>query len=196
MKFLGPEFNDDTWGRVYHETRMNVPHYLLKRIQYYGHQMWRDERHECITRLQSSEPSQFSERVLDTHQMNWFIQSLDMFFPRLKQIFVDKRDSDIFQTIDSSPHQKIVVVVNQWHMEGIEHEWAHRYGQMPRSVNFPEGINPIGDMDLKNGLFQRLYNNLGREIASANMKATPATYADWIIGYHRESNLQYEHRDM
>jgi len=83
---------------------MNVPHYLLRRIQYYGHQMWRDERHECITRLQSSEPSQFSERVLDTHQMNWFIQSLDIFFPRLKQIFVDKRDSDIFQTIDCSPH--------------------------------------------------------------------------------------------
>ena len=82
-------------------------------------------------------------------------------------------------------------------MEGIEHHWAHRYGQVPRSVTFPEGINPIGDMDLREGLFQRLYNNLHREIASANSKAgTPSTYADWIIGYHRESNFQYEHRDM
>jgi hypothetical protein len=38
-------------------------------------------------------------------------------------------------------------------MEGIEHNWAQRYGQIPRSVPFPDGVNPIGDMDLKNGLF-------------------------------------------
>lgn len=81
-------------------------------------------------------------------------------------------------------------------MEGIEHEWAHRYGQMPRSVHFPEGVDPIGDMDLREGLFSRLYNNLHREIAQANTKSAPATYADWIIGYHREANWQYEHRDM
>ena len=47
-------------------------------------------------------------------------------------------------------------------MEGIEHNWAHHYGQMPRSVHFPEGVNPIGDMDLRDGLFQRLYNALHR----------------------------------
>ena len=52
-------------------------------------------------------------------------------------------------------------------------------------------------MNLREGLFNRLYNNLHREIASSNSKAgTPSTYADWIIGYHRESNFQYEHRDM
>ena len=61
---------------------------------------------------------------------------------------------------------------------------------------FKEPINPIGDMNLRDGLFQRLYNALHRELASANARATPSTYADWIIGYHRESNWQYEHRDM
>jgi len=80
-------------------------------------------------------------------------------------------------------------------MEGIEHEWAFRYGQLPRSVHF-EGINPIGDFDMRDGLFQRMYNALHREISSSNAGGTPATYADWIIGYHRESNWQYEHRDM
>jgi hypothetical protein len=53
-------------------------------------------------------------------------------------------------------------------MEGIEHHWATRYGQVPRSVQFTEGINPIGDMDLREGLFARLYNNLQREIVTAN----------------------------
>ena len=66
---------------------------------------------------------------------------------------------------------------------------------MPRSVHF-EDINPIGDMELRQGLWERLYNALHREIASANHESTPCTYADWIIGYHREANWQYEHRDM
>lgn len=81
-----------------------------------------------------------------------------------------------------------MVLVNQWHMEGIEHQWCARYGQIPRSVEFPEGINPIGDMNLREGLFERYYNYLHRELASKNSKATPSTYADWIIGYHREAN--------
>jgi hypothetical protein len=114
----------------------------------------------------------------------------------MKEIFVDKRDEDLFTHIDNCEGKKVVAVVNQWHMEGIEHHWCHHYGQVPRSVVFPEGINPIGDMNLREGLFQRLYNYVHREIASANTKTTPSTFADWIIGYHRESNWQYEHRDM
>lgn len=128
--------------------------------------------------------------------MNWFIQNTAIFFPNFKKIFVDERDEKLFQQIDKAKGQKIVVLVNQWHLEGIEHHWCHRYGQYPRSVEFTEPINPIGDMNLREGLFQRLYNNLHREISSAQQKSYPATYADWIIGYHRESNWQYEHRDM
>lgn len=74
-------------------------------------------------------------------------------------------------------------------MEGIEHQWCARYGQLPRSVEFPEGINPIGDMNLREGLFDRLYNILHRELASKNQRSVPSTYSDWIIGYHREANF-------
>lgn len=128
--------------------------------------------------------------------MNWFIQSTDLYFPKFKKIFVDEKDEDLFRQIDACKGDTVVVVVNQWHMEGIEHHWAHRYGQVPRSVLIEGEINPIGDMNLREGLFNRLYNNLHREIHSGNNKSAPSTYADWIIGYHRESNFQYEHRDM
>ena len=37
---------------------------------------------------------------------------MDIFFPKLKEIFVDKRDEEIFKAIDQSEHEKIVVVVN------------------------------------------------------------------------------------
>jgi pheromone shutdown protein TraB len=54
--------------------------------------------------------------------------NLDIFFPKWKNIFVDQKDEDIFLKLDKSPAKKIVAVVNQWHLEGIEHNWCHRYG--------------------------------------------------------------------
>jgi hypothetical protein len=143
-----------------------------------------------------SGPQTFTEKCLDRYLVNWYIANSEIFFPKIKEIFVDKRDEDLFRSIDESDGKKIVVVVNQWHMEGIEHHWCYRYGQYPRSVSFQEPINPIGDLNLREGLFQRFYNYLHREVSSSNQRSTPSTYADWIIGYHRESNWQYEHRDM
>jgi hypothetical protein len=34
--------------------------------------------------------------------MNWYIQNMDIFFPKFKEIFVDKRDEDLFRAIDKS----------------------------------------------------------------------------------------------
>ena len=81
-----------------------------------------------------SSPQAYTEKMLDANKMNWMIQSADIFFPKIKKIMVDERDEDLFKQIDSTQGEKVVVVVNQWHMEGIEHHWAHRYGQIPRSV--------------------------------------------------------------
>jgi hypothetical protein len=195
IQFLGAEINPVTYDRLYHETRMVLPFYWMKRFQY--HQSpWIIEMESNRQKIAQAGPRAFTEKCLDTYLVNWYIQSMDVFFPRLKHIIVDKRDEDLFTYIDNCEGKKIVAVVNQWHMEGIEHHWCNRYGQLPRSVVFKDGINPIGDMNLREGLFQRLYNYANREIASANSRSTPATYSDWIIGYFRESNWQYEHRDM
>jgi len=32
IEFMGPEFDQSTWQRLYHETRMNLPEYLVKRF--------------------------------------------------------------------------------------------------------------------------------------------------------------------
>ena len=44
--FLGPEFDQKTWASLFHETRMNLPNYIYKRIQYYGHMHYSYERYE------------------------------------------------------------------------------------------------------------------------------------------------------
>ena len=89
----------------------------------------------------------------------------------------------------------MVALVNQWHMEGIEHNWAHSYGQVPRSVHFTD-INPIGDMDMRRGLFYMWYNYSKRMIGSANHSSAPSTFSNHLVGYHRETVFHYEHRDM
>ena len=196
LHFLGHELNGITSDRLYHETRMNVPHYFWRRMQYTQSEYTNHELSTNRQKIAMAGAKTFTEKCLDQHLINWYIQSTDIFFPKIKEIFIDKRDEDLFRLIDEADGEKLVVVVNQWHIEGIEHHWAHHYGQIPRSVSFEEAINPIGDMNLREGLFERLYNYMHREIASSNSRGSPATYADWIIGYHRESNWQYEHRDM
>jgi hypothetical protein len=42
-------------------------------------------------------PKAFTEECLDTHALNWFIQSTDIFFPKFKKIFVDDRDQELFE---------------------------------------------------------------------------------------------------
>ena len=150
LHFVGAELNSSTWTRLHHETRFNLPEYIMKRFQYHS-SFWSDELASNRQKMAIAGPRAFTEECLD-------IQSTDVFFPKFKKIFVDEKDNELFEQIDKSKGKKIVVLVNQWHMEGIEHNWCHRYGQLPRSVEFPEGINPIGDMNLRDGLFQRLYN--------------------------------------
>lgn len=57
-------------------------------------------------------PSAFSEKCMDAHAMNWFIQSADIFFPKFKEIFIDKRDEDLFTQIEQAEGDRVVVVVN------------------------------------------------------------------------------------
>ena len=81
--FLGPELDQKSWLRLIHETRLNVPHYIYKRLQYQNLVSWNYERKDIINRLTNSEPSQFAEKCCDQYLINWYIQSLDIFFPKL-----------------------------------------------------------------------------------------------------------------
>jgi len=89
----------------------------------------------------------------------------------------------------------MVAVVNQMHMEGIEHHWCHAFGQTPRNQPFEE-IDPIGDMELRQTLFNNMYHVITREIKSSYHKSTPASFSNFLTSYSREANFQYEHRNM
>lgn len=196
LHFLGPELNNITWHRLYHDTRFNLPSTLFNLWQQIGTR-WTDERNREIQKLQLTTPSTYVETCLDQYAINWYIQSLDKNFPSLKQVLIDKRDMALYKYITRNAQGKrVLAVVNQWHMEGIEHLWAHEYGQLPRSQTITEEIDPIGDMNLKEGLFDLLYNAFQREIKSAHSRSVPSSFSNMMNTYHREQNWQYEHRNM
>lgn len=75
---------------------MNLPHYAYKRYQY-ADSFWSDELNTNRHKLSMVGPQAFSEKCMDSHLMNWYIQSADIFFPKFKEIFIDKRDEDLFR---------------------------------------------------------------------------------------------------
>lgn len=72
LDFLGPELDQSTWQRLAHETRINIPEYLMKRFQYRGTQYSR-ENMDNYDMLDNVGPQAFTEKCLDTYKVNWYI---------------------------------------------------------------------------------------------------------------------------
>lgn len=56
------------------------------------------------------------------------VQMLSKVSPKQKGILVDQRDEKIFTDLYNIKKEKIVAVVNQWHMQGIETHWKRATG--------------------------------------------------------------------
>ena len=80
LQFLGPELNEDTWNRLYHETRFNLPDYVFNRLQYYDTK-WSKEIVANRAKISMVGPEAFTEKCLDNYQMNWYIKASELFFP-------------------------------------------------------------------------------------------------------------------
>jgi pheromone shutdown protein TraB len=65
---------------------------------------------------------------MDRYRCNWLASYFEKLSPNEKRILVDKKDEEIFKALYSQKAKNIVAVVNQWHMEGIEHHWRHSTG--------------------------------------------------------------------
>lgn len=105
---------------------------------------------------------------------------LAKFAPEQKKVLIDMRDEQIFREIYKSEGDKIVAVVNQWHMQGIETHWRRATGT--------EVINeqsPVADMNIDEYQERHLINEYLRDFASKNSKSEPATHQDMITNYHK-----------
>lgn len=97
--FLGNEIDKETREAFAHETRFNIGQYIFRRWSF-RNSSWVDERNSMQMKFSEHEMRTFSEKIMDSYQMNWFIKSLELFFPNVKRIVVDQRDERIYRTID------------------------------------------------------------------------------------------------
>jgi len=192
--FMDHELDAKTWQRLYHEIRFNIQrnafNYLSKMNSTYY-----EEFFEFYGQFHNKTITEFVEGACDQYTINWFIQTMEILFPEYKRIFIESKEQDMFRLLMEHKGKRMVAVVNQIHMEGLEHHWCHSYGQKPRNM-FHENIDPIGDMELRSLLFDNMCHAMLRDIKTSRSKSTPSSYSNYLSTYDREGNAQYEHRNM
>lgn len=193
LVFLGSEFDDLTVSRLKHETRSSLVRFLYNYFHMPNH--YKIEGADFKSILQNSGFNDYVESYMDRYQVNWYTQTLAQMFPEYKRILIDRKEEELFRQIISNKSKRMVAVVNQFHMEGLEHLWCNAHGLKPSSAP-SERINPIGDMDLRNMLYHHMFHVIMREVKASRMRSPPASFTDEINIYHREFNHQYEHRNM
>lgn len=194
--FLGHEFDENTIGLLHHEKRLTLFSYFSRLFSL--PKAYKSELFEYNIITKNKGWNSFVESSFDVRTCSWFIKIFEAIFPEMKRIFVDKRDIDISQIILENKGKKMIALVNQHHMEGIEHHWCHSFGGVPTLGNelAHEKINVISDMPLRKMLYTHMYHVIKRDVKSSRMRSSPASFTNEINIYHREFNFQYEHRNM
>lgn len=59
----------------------------------------------------------------DKFRANYVVYLLNKVAPNQKQVIIDVKDELLFEKIYHSKANKVVAVVNQWHVTGIEERW-------------------------------------------------------------------------
>jgi hypothetical protein len=190
--YLGYEINEKTTDRLYHENRYTI---LKTFVNFFRlNKKYHSEIDSFNAKVHHYGIKKFVEACCDTYTINWLVQSFGLLFPDVRRIFIEKKEEDIFKSILENKGKKTVVLVNQFHMEGIEHHWCHSFGQAPKSQQ--HDINPIGDMSLRQTLYENMYHVIMRDVKSSRTKSPPSSFSNFPDPYWRENNYQYEHRNM
>lgn len=100
LKFLGSEFNQNTINRLFHETRLNLYTYVMRCWQYMGYDNWQTEYNANLRKMYLVSASAYTEKCLDRYLVNWHIANMNIYFPHLKRVLIDKRAEDIFRSVD------------------------------------------------------------------------------------------------
>ena len=115
------------------------------------------------------------------------VHLLNRVAPEQKKVIIDLKDESLFHKIYKAPGDKIVAVVNQWHVTGIEERWR----RATKTENTPASESPVVDMDIDALQETRLINEYLRERVCKLSKTEPATGHDYITQYIKD-NFEYE----
>lgn len=181
IHFSGLQLNQQTVDALSHEKRMDALPFAWRIYRSTKSRLWSNEDHDQSALLEVLGGEAFAE-IVDRNRINWFVKQFERAAPLQKKIIVDQRDHDLFYRVHKRlPGKKIVAVVNQWHVPGIEAHWRHTTG-----TEVLKAINPVGDMDITGYMERKLVNDALRNFTSKLGATEPATWADYSTIYHKE----------
>ncbi len=173
------------------EKRMDFIFLFYKSLTALHNRHWRSENMDNYNVLYTQGGEAFGENM-DLSRVNWFVNLFEKLAPHQKKIFIDQKDADLFYSLYRIQAKKIVAVVNQWHVPGIEAHWRHSTNTMVQR----EPINPVGDFDLNALMENQVINDKLREIVSKTGKTEPATWSNFTANYVREGTEYHRIRHV
>jgi pheromone shutdown protein TraB len=132
LVYGGLELDSSTLRALELEKRMDFLPFALRATIGLHNKLWVSEEIDTYNSLRVHGGEAFAESM-DRSRLNWFVKLFEKYAPRQKQIIVDLKDEEIFYSLYRTPGKKIVAVVNQWHVPGVETHWRHATGT---EVNF------------------------------------------------------------
>lgn len=186
--FGGEEFDPITMEGLRLETDMYAHVALWRaRLFYRSQNAWGSDASDFFNTLKTRGGEAFAESI-DRSRANLGVQLFNKLAPIQKRVVVDVRDERIFRDLyKESKGERIVAVVNQWHMQGIETHWRRATGTEDVEV----ARSPVEDMNIDAYQEQHVINEFLRERASKLTRSEPATHQDMLTSYHKE-NYEYE----
>lgn len=179
----GLEIDDITLAGLKVEPRMDPISQILRGHRALHNSFWRREHHDIYSSLTVLGGEAYAES-LDKFRVNWFVKYFEKLSPHQKKVMIDQKDIDLFYGIyRDTPGQKIVAVVNQWHVAGIENHWR----EATKTLEPVRTINPIGDFDINKLMESNLVNDTLRAFVSKLGKTEPASWKNYNTMYVKDN---------
>lgn len=180
IHFGGIEFDPVAIEALRTETNMYPHTFLMKSgVLFRAQNAWASDYYDFTHTMRTRGGEAFAESI-DRSRSNFMVGVLSKIAPQQKRILVDIRDETIFTDIyKKCEGDKIVAVVNQWHMQGIETHWKRATG-----TEVIEQMSPVADMNIDRFQEKTLVNEFLREYTSKQSKSEPATHQDYLSNYH------------
>lgn len=187
LHYAGEDFDSKAMDLLKRETRMDV---IFPYLRYYFNlnDSWETEAKNMQVLFRSHELKSIAEGHFTQDNVAWLNKFLEKLVPHQKKCVIDKRDEDIFWAVEKKMKgNRKLVLVNQWHMDGIQRFWRKSHGlEVNRGPMISTHDLPLEEVQ---GWMRGLDHD--REVVEKRTGSTMASHSKDLTPYWDETRSHY-----
>lgn len=187
LHYAGEDFDSQAMDLLKRETRMDV---IFPYLRYYFNlnDSWESEAKNMQVLFRSHELKAIAEGHFTQDNVAWLAKFLEKLVPHQKRCLIDKRDEDIFMTVEKKMKgSRKLVLVNQWHMDGVQRFWRKSHGlEVKRGPMVSTHDLPLEEVQ---GWMRGLDSD--RELVEKRTGSTMASHSKDLTPYYDETRSHY-----